>query len=57
MCGTTRINALKIPKIKPIHSKRLGKVSFFTASVMTSKRLLIAAIAEAGPAGPIAIAF
>lgn len=51
------MSAPNTPKRKPMSSKRLSICLFLIASTITKKRLLIAAIAEAGPAGPVAIAF
>ena len=55
-CGITRISALKIPKMNPTHSKTDGKVLFLIASVIININELMAAIADAGPAGPMATA-
>ncbi len=51
------MRALKIPKMNPTHSNTDGNVLFLIASVIIRINELKAAIADAGPAGPIATAF
>ena len=57
MSGITRVKAPIMPKMNAIDSITFSIFWCLIASIMTMAKLLIAQIAETGPAGPNEIAF